>query len=300
MAKISLVISIIITLVTAGLGFMTNSRVQALQSSLSSTKSELGNTKTSLTKAQGDLKTRTEELATATKTIEDQKTQVAAAERAMTEAKAAADKAAQEVTAKVAEVERLTGELKKISDASGQPGGMNPTELAEKLAAMTEQLNKAQTDLAEARTLQETATRQADEARAQLSDANNRIKSYRENIVTSNLRGRVVAVNPGWNFVILSVGDRQGARVGATLLVTRGGQNVARVRITSVEPGQSVADVVPGSMARGQTVQPGDAVVFTGRQPGPPTTPEAPSLQPPAPAGGGQQPPAQPTPPQQG
>ncbi|MEA3188595.1 MAG: hypothetical protein QOD99_2425, partial [Chthoniobacter sp.] len=47
-------------------------------------------------------------------------------------------------------------------------------------------------------------------------------------------------------------------------LVVRGDQRIAKVRITSVEPSTSVADVVPGSMSRGARVQPGDRVIFPG------------------------------------
>ena len=48
--------------------------------------------------------------------------------------------------------------------------------------------------------------------------------------------------------------------------VPRGGQTVARLKITQVEPSSSIADVVPGTMQRGQSVQPGDMVIFAGRQ----------------------------------
>jgi len=44
----------------------------------------------------------------------------------------------------------------------------------------------------------------------------------------------------------------------------RGNEPVARLRVTSVEPSTSIADVLPGSVRRGVSVQPGDTVIFEG------------------------------------
>ena len=79
------------------------------------------------------------------------------------------------------------------------------------------------------------------------------------------MTGPVLAYNPGWNFVVLSIGDKQSVKAGKVLVVTRGGQMIARVRVTSVEPSSSIADVIPSSVIRGESVQPGDSVVYEGR-----------------------------------
>jgi hypothetical protein len=48
------------------------------------------------------------------------------------------------------------------------------------------------------------------------------------------------------------------------MIVVRNGQRVARVRVTSVEPTTAIADVLPGTLGRGETVQPGDTVIVEG------------------------------------
>ena len=48
------------------------------------------------------------------------------------------------------------------------------------------------------------------------------------------------------------------------MVVERGGSMVGRLKITSVEPSQSVADIVPNSVPAGIDVRPGDTVVFQG------------------------------------
>jgi cell shape-determining protein MreC len=71
-------------------------------------------------------------------------------------------------------------------------------------------------------------------------------------------------VDRNWNFVVLDLGNRNGINNNATMIVQRGGSMVGRVRITSVEPSQSVADIIPNSVPAGVTVQPGDTVVYSG------------------------------------
>jgi hypothetical protein len=50
----------------------------------------------------------------------------------------------------------------------------------------------------------------------------------------------------------------------ATLIVQRGASMVGRIRITSVEPSQSIADIIPNTVPAGISVQPGDLVVYPG------------------------------------
>ena len=138
--------------------------------------------------------------------------------------------------------------------------------------------------------VQDTLNARVSEAEGRLQTAESTVKRYQAGVARQGLNGRVMAVNSGWNFVVLDIGDRQGAAVSAPLLVLRGGQPIARLRITSVEPSTSIADVIPGSIARGTTVQPGDRVVFSGNrnQPLQPVGGEAPAQ--------GGQPPAAPAP----
>jgi hypothetical protein len=68
-----------------------------------------------------------------------------------------------------------------------------------------------------------------------------------------------------WGFVIVNGGNDQGVVNRAQLNVYRRGQPICKLLVTSVEPGESAADIIPGSLAPGQTVQVGDTVVKTVR-----------------------------------
>ena len=76
------------------------------------------------------------------------------------------------------------------------------------------------------------------------------------------LQGTVLAVNQAWNFVVLSLGDRQGVVPNAELLVQRGSQLLGKVRVTSVEPSTSIADILVRTVPRGLSVMPGDTVIY--------------------------------------
>ena len=64
--------------------------------------------------------------------------------------------------------------------------------------------------------------------------------------------------------MVLDLGGRSGVNNNATMIIQRGGSLVGRVRVTSVEPSQSVADIIPNSVPAGIAVQPGDTVVYSG------------------------------------
>jgi len=59
------------------------------------------------------------------------------------------------------------------------------------------------------------------------------------------LKGRVVAVDPKYEFVVLDIGEKQGALARGKMLVNRSGKLVAKVRILSVQENHSIANVLP-------------------------------------------------------
>ena len=78
------------------------------------------------------------------------------------------------------------------------------------------------------------------------------------------VRGTVLAVNEAYNFVVLSVGGRQGLEPNAEMLVLRSGALIGKIRISSVEPATAIGDIISHSLARGVQVQPGDVVIYAG------------------------------------
>lgn len=74
--------------------------------------------------------------------------------------------------------------------------------------------------------------------------------------------GKVIAAEPSWGFTILNIGERQGARPDTNYMVARGGSPIGKLKVTSVEPNQSIAEMLPATFARGTRVRPGDDVFY--------------------------------------
>ncbi|HEY1581532.1 MAG TPA: hypothetical protein VGF73_00370 [Chthoniobacterales bacterium] len=103
-----------------------------------------------------------------------------------------------------------------------------------------------------------------------VKDAQDRVKQMeeekkrRETGNAPGIHGTVLAVNQAYNFVVLSMGDRQGVVPNSEMLVMRHGSLIGKIRISSVEPTTSIGDIITNSLARGVQVQPGDTVIYAG------------------------------------
>lgn len=62
----------------------------------------------------------------------------------------------------------------------------------------------------------------------------------------ANLRGKVVASDPKWEFVVLDVGEDQDVVTDGELLVNRDGKLVAKIKVRTVEKNRCIANVIPG------------------------------------------------------
>ena len=76
----------------------------------------------------------------------------------------------------------------------------------------------------------------------------------------ANLKGKIIAVDPKWDFVVLNIGEDQGVLEDGEMLVSRDGKLVAKVIVRSIQKGHSIANVVPGwrlgDMVEGDEVTP--------------------------------------------
>lgn len=74
------------------------------------------------------------------------------------------------------------------------------------------------------------------------------------------LKGTVVAVDDNWDFVVVSIGESDGARQSGKLMVSRAGKLVGKVQITNLQSNQSVANVLPEWEQA--DIQVGDTVIY--------------------------------------
>ena len=258
MAKALLLLSVVLMLVTAGLGFATKGKISAMQGNLSEARQRLTSADAAASSAKAAQKRAEDDLTAAKATVEEreaalaaQKTEVQTLTTSLADAKTAADASAKQVS----DLEAKIASMGTGQEIDPNTTGINPLQA---------ELDRTRAELAEARQVQETLNARATEAESKIANAERQVQEYKSGYVQSGLSGRVLAYNAGWNFVVLNIGDRQGLKANTPMIVVRNGQQIARVRVTSVEPTQAIADVLPNSLARGATVQPGDTVVHQG------------------------------------
>jgi hypothetical protein len=73
-------------------------------------------------------------------------------------------------------------------------------------------------------------------------------------------KGKVVAVDPKWNFVVLNIGKDKGMLERGVLMVHRDSKFLGKVRIAEVLDNRCIANVVPGSALA--EIQEGDHVLY--------------------------------------
>jgi multidrug efflux pump subunit AcrA (membrane-fusion protein) len=75
------------------------------------------------------------------------------------------------------------------------------------------------------------------------------------------LKGKVAVVDPKWDFVVLDIGEKQGVLQNGIMMVSRNSKLVGKVKIVTVYPERSIANVMPGIWKVGD-VQEGDQVLY--------------------------------------
>lgn len=74
------------------------------------------------------------------------------------------------------------------------------------------------------------------------------------------VKGTIVAVDPKWNFVVLDVGEKAGAKQRGIFMVARNGKLIGKVKVATVQPERSIANIMPGWQL--EEIMEGDQVIF--------------------------------------
>lgn len=257
MAKILLGLSVLFMAATAFFSFSTKAKVGDLRQQNGTLTTNLDSKSKALVKADAELKSAQDQVAATKAQTDATATEAATAKAEAQKAKDALDAAQKESESQKTEIAKLTDQVAKGTGTGSTIGAPGSSELEAKL-------KEAETKAAELEQVNKTLTARVKEVENEEQSLKQEKEHREKQMMAKGLEGQVLAVNRGWNFVVLSIGDRQGVTMNAQMIVKRGDQMVAKVRISSVEPSTSIADVVPGSAAQGVAVQPGDRVIYTG------------------------------------
>jgi hypothetical protein len=201
-----------------------------------------------------------------------------AAKKAQAET-AAATQAAADANTKLADVSSKVDDLNtqlaaaKKSAADSQTAAATANDAAkaaqDKVDAITKTLNgetpeqyvadatKAKSDLDAAIAEQKIIQDQLQASQQQVTDLQSALNRSKTGQMPG-VSGKVTFVDHAWNFVILDVGISNGVVPNGELIVYRGRTFLGKVRVTKVDPNDSVAEILPD--VKGD-IQIGDAVL---------------------------------------
>jgi hypothetical protein len=233
--RISLIVAILAALAAGVLNFVVvKDKITTLaddrdkqREGWKSTSAELTKTQKNLTKTQGDLKQTQNQLA---------------------DANSDRDKAVATADAQKKRADDLSGQLTKtIADRDDAQNKLaayvattyTPDQIAGLGKTIKDQQNALEVSAQEKIVLQRAIER--------LQTRLNRYEGTNSYVILpAGLKGKILVVDPKWEFVILNVGEDQGAIPDGELLVSRDGKLVAKVVIRSVEKDRCIANIIPG------------------------------------------------------
>jgi hypothetical protein len=200
---------------------------------------QLDSTKKELTKTKADLNQSQQDLATAKK---DRDTAVATA--------AAQTKRADDLSDKLTKAAADRDEAQANLNAYTQSGFT-----AKEVADLGRTLKNAQSTIDAINAEKVVMNHTIDRLRNQINEL---IGTNWVVTLPAGLRGRILVVDPKWDFVVLNIGDDQGVKDNGELLVSRDGRLVAKVIVRSIQKDRCIANIVPG-WKLGQVIE-GDEV----------------------------------------
>jgi cell shape-determining protein MreC len=263
MTKALLAACIAICLGAAVLGFLNRGKLMDTRAELESKTSQLATTQQQLAEANKDIEGKKEEIANLNSEKEQLGAELGETKGNLAKAKEEAAAAAEKATTLESELSAMKSESEakdaRIAELEAQAAGGTDATAALEGGADTKAL---ETELEEVRTLLTAAQDRNTGLEAQLAEFKRKETARQKSQMRQGVQGTILAVNQAWNFVVLSIGDRQGVVNNAEMLVQRGGQLLGRVRVTSVEPSTSIADIVVRTVPRGFSVMPGDTVIY--------------------------------------
>lgn len=200
-----------------------------------------------INKNKGELEAEQEGQAEVTASISARRRDVAQLESSIT-------KADEEIAEVQARVDALQAELDSL--------GVTP----DTLLAQKDQLEK---DIVIAGEEAETLTGEIDLTRNVIANNRQAAASIQERlaqrkraIAANQLTVSVRDVNDEYGFVVLNAGKTGGVSGDSQFLILRGGTLIAKVSASSVQDGITVANVIPGSLAQGAVIMPGDTAIL--------------------------------------
>jgi len=175
------------------------------------------------------------------------------------------------------ELSKLTGELKvqdeefaqlqktmvEVTETLKDLGEeINLDNLADKIKQIEDDKTAKQAKLEELETVSAATEKTLAATRAEQDRLAKRVIERSSRIGKNSMEAVVTAVNQDWGFLVIGAGSNSGFTPQSTLIVERDGRKIGRVRPSSIEPTQTIAEIDLESLTPGVRLQPGDRVIL--------------------------------------
>lgn len=249
LTRICLIVAIVAGLAVAGLNFV------KVKEKITTLMTQLASETQAKQEAQADA-------AATKKTLAATKTELESTKTELTSTQEARDQAVAEKEAQTKRAAKLAQDLSK----SQQERGDLQAQLAQwtALGLTADQIRPLQAELKQSKEMTAALTETNRLAGIKINNLKNRLAQYEdENYrveLPIGLVGKVLVADPKWDFVVLNIGEKQGALENGVMLVNRNGRLVAKVQIRSLQPDRCIANVLPnwklGDVMEGDQVIP--------------------------------------------
>lgn len=233
LTRLSLIVAVVAALAVAGVNFV------LVKNKVARLRSDLGEQAVARQKAELNLADAKENLkATTTALVQTRRTlQAATAEKEKALAQAMAQtKRAEALTQDLAKRRRERDEAQAELAAYKSTGftSRQVVEASRQIKGLQDALVSAQQE------------RQVLQRKIMAFGVDDRCRWPEDVVMPAEIKGKVLAYDPKWHFVVLNVGEDQGVLEHGDLLVSRGGGLITKVRVSKVQKDSCVANILPG------------------------------------------------------
>lgn len=158
-----------------------------------------------------------------------------------------------------AELNKAKEELGRIMSGLGEDVTIDT--IGDKINELNENIKTHQAKLQEFETLTTAAEKLLATNRAELDRQIKRDVERNSRLNRDAKESVVSAVNQDWGFLVIAAGSNSGFTPQTPLIVERDGKALGRVRPSSIEPTQTIAEIDLDTLATGVRLQPGDRVI---------------------------------------
>ena len=251
MWKVLLMISAVVLIGSGVFSFMNKDAAQA-------SREERQQNQADVKKAQDEIEKKKEDLKLAQAEAEKLKAEAESLKTELAQAKLKESNGALQVTNLTMESEKAGEALKSAEEFLEKVP--NIKKLKEEMAERSSQIQEAEIGIASTKG----QVSAAEERRVSLEAARAEMQAIADDRNRGLIRGEfattVKKAFNNWGFVVIAAGDNEGVVNKAQLDVLRRGQPICKLLVTAVEPAEAVAEVIPGSLQPGQSIQDGDVV----------------------------------------